>query len=200
MPTLERERSAGAASLSTIGLGWAFLKIGMTAFGGLGAALSLIERDLVERRRVLTPEQMAEALTFTKPLPGSTVVQVVSYVGYRLGGWTGSALATAAFVLPSAVVMVLLAGLFGAVRDFPGFASIMTGLVAAVVGLLAATTFRLGKANVKGWLPLAIALASFAVVVGFKANSALVVVASGLVGVLTLTSPTGPAIPKAGGA
>lgn len=56
--------------LSLLGLGWVFLKIGLTAFGGLGAALALIERELVDRRRVLTKDQLTEALTFTKLLPG----------------------------------------------------------------------------------------------------------------------------------
>ena len=94
-------------------LGWLFLRIGATAFGGLGAGLALIERDLVEKRRLLTSEDVTEALTYTKLLPGSTVIQVVSYLGYKLRGWSGSALATAAFVLPSALLMVLLAALYG---------------------------------------------------------------------------------------
>ena len=148
--------------LSLLGLGWVFLKIGLTAFGGLGAALALIERELVDRRRVLTKDQLTEALTFTKLLPGSTVVQVVSYVGYRLGGWFGSALATAAFVLPSAVGMTLLAVLYVAVSDVPVVGAALKGLAAAVVGLLVATTFRLGQSNVKETLTLVIAGAAFA--------------------------------------
>ncbi len=44
-------------------LGWLFLRIGATAFGGLGAGLALIERDLVEKRRLLTREDVTEALT-----------------------------------------------------------------------------------------------------------------------------------------
>src|SRR4051812_33457474 len=95
--------------LSTIQLAWLFFKIGSTAFGGLGASLAVIHRELVDRRGLLTAEQMTEALAFAKPLPGSTVVQVVSYVGHRLGGWSGSALATMAFLTPPMLAMLAVA-------------------------------------------------------------------------------------------
>ena len=76
-------------------LGWTFLRIGAVAFGGLGATLALLERELVERLHVSTKGQITEALTYTKLLPGSTVVQVVAYLGWRLGGWSASAVVTA---------------------------------------------------------------------------------------------------------
>lgn len=186
------------SALPLLRLGWVFLKIGTTAFGGLGAALALIERELVDRRGVLTKEELTEALTFTKLLPGSTVVQVVSYLGYRLGGWTGSALATAAFVLPSAVGMTLLAVLYVAVNELPGVTGVLKGLAAAVVGLLVATTFRLGQANVKELLTLVIAGAAFAVAF-FGVNAAVIVVVAGLLGVLSLSPPTARQEPQDGG-
>lgn len=174
------------ATLSTLQLGWVFLSLGTVAFGGLGASLALIHRELVDRRRVLTPETLTEALTFTKPLPGSTIVQVVAYLGFRLGGWRGSALAAAAFLTPPFLGMVLMAGLFGIVRDQPGVSSSIKGLAAAVVGLMTSTTLRLGRSNVKGLLTLTIALAAFAAAVRFQVNAALIVVVSGLLGLLTL--------------
>ena len=72
-------------------LGWIFLRIGATAYGGLGTTLALIERELVTQRGMLTPAEVTEALTYTKLLPGSTGPQVVAYLGYRLGGWSGQA-------------------------------------------------------------------------------------------------------------
>ena len=185
--------------LSLLGLGWVFLKIGLTAFGGLGAALALIERELVDRRRVLTKDQLTEALTFTKLLPGSTVVQVVSYAGYRLGGWFGSAIATAAFVLPSAVGMTLLAVLYVAVSDVPVVGAALKGLAAAVVGLLVATTFRLGQSNAKEPLTLVIAGAAFAGAF-LGVNAAAVVVVAGLIGLLILRVPNPQKSKDGGGA
>ena len=169
-------------------LGWVFLRIGATAFGGLGAGLALIERDLVEKRRLLTREDVTEALTYTKLLPGSTLIQVVSYLGFKLGGWSGSALGTAAFILPSALMMFGLAALYGSVSASVSIAPALRGLSAAVVGLLLATTYRLGKANIKGILTLGLAVAAFVSGGFFGVNAALIVVASGLAGGLLLST------------
>lgn len=170
-------------------LAWVFLRLGVTAFGGLGAALALLERELVDSRRVLTRADVAEALTYTKLLPGSTVVQVVSYLGYKLGRWPGSAVATVAFVLPSAVVMLLLAAGYVAAAGVPASGPTLNGLTAAVVGILLATTYRLGKAHIKEPLTLAIALTSFVAGAFFGLNAALIVVVAGLLGALLLSAP-----------
>lgn len=177
----------GAMTLLTLTI--VFLRIGTLGFGGLGAALALIERELVQTRRALTAEDVTEALTYTKLLPGSTVVQVVSYLGYKLGGWPGSALATVAFVLPSALAMVALAALYVAATALPNIAPAVNGLTAAVVGILLATTYRLSKATSKEPIPLTIALVAFLVGAFLDVSAALIVVAAGLLGILLLRSP-----------
>jgi chromate transporter len=101
--------------MSLLEIWWQFIKIGVTAFGGLGVTLSLIERYLVTDRPVLTAHEITESLTYTKLLPGSTGVQVVGYLGYRLGGWPGAALATTAFLLPAFLLMLALSVAYGGV-------------------------------------------------------------------------------------
>src|SRR5207247_9369458 len=82
-------------------LAWALLRIGAVAFGGLGATLALLNHDLVERRGWLVASDVSEALAYTKPLPGSTVVQVVTFLGWRLGSWPGAIIATRRFLVPA---------------------------------------------------------------------------------------------------
>jgi len=170
-------------------LGWIFLRIGATAYGGLGTTLALIERALVTQRGVLTPAEVTEALTYTKLLPGSTGPQAVAYLGYKLGGWSGSALTTAAFLFPSALLMVLLAAAYGATTALPAMGPTVNGLTAGVVGLLLATTYRLGKPNIKEPLTWGIALVAFAVGAFLGISAALIVVAAGLLGVILLSPP-----------
>lgn len=185
----EAAPASGAAYLPLGRLGWIFLRIGATAFGGLGAGLALIERELVQNRRFLTGEDVTEALTYTKLLPGSTLIQVVAYLGFKLRGWPGSALATAAFVFPSAAMMLLLAVFYGSVSGLPGIGPAVNGLTAAVVGLLLAATYRLGKANIKEPLTLGLALLAFISGGFFGVHAAAVVVAAGLLGVFLLSPP-----------
>jgi len=174
-------------------LGWIFLCIGATAYGGLGATLALIERELVTRRGMLSLADVTEALTYTKLLPGSTGPQAIAYLGYKLGGWPGSVLATAAFLVPSALLMTLLAAAYAATIALPAMSSAVNGLTAGVVGILLATTYRLGKSNVRGPLAWGIALAAFAGGAFFSISAALIVTAAGLLGTILLS----PGIPAA---
>jgi chromate transporter len=171
------------SGLSLLTLGQIFLRIGATAFGGLGAALALVERELVTKRQWLTTADVTEALTYTKLLPGSTVVQVVSYLGYKLGGWSGSAVATSAFVFPSAVMMLVLAAVYVTATTVPAMRPAINGLTAAVVGILLATTYRLGKANIPDRITMGIALASIVAGAVLGISAAVIVVAAGLLGV-----------------
>src|SRR5688572_3711336 len=98
--------------MSLAQLCWQFIKIGVAAFGGLGVTLNLIDRYLVKDRGVLTTEDVTESLTYTKFLPGSTGVQVVGYLAYRLGGWPGAALATSAYLSPSFLLILALSILY----------------------------------------------------------------------------------------
>jgi chromate transporter len=149
----------------------------------------LIERELVTKRGMLTPAEVTEALTYTKLLPGSTGPQAIAYLGYKLGGWSGSAIAMAAFIVPSALLMVLLAGAYVATTTLPAIGPAVNGLTAGVVGILLATTYRLGKPNIRNRLTWAIALMSFAVGAFVGISAAFIVVAAGLLGMILLSPP-----------
>ena len=175
--------------LSLLKLGAIFLRMGAVAFGGLGASLALIERELVTKRQWLTAADVTEALTYTKLLPGSTGPQVVAYLGYKLGGWSGSAVATTAFVFPSALIMLVLAAAYVSVTTVPAMRPAINGLTAAVVGILLATTYRLGKANIPDRITLGIALASIVAGAVLGISAAVIVVTAGLLGVCLYVIP-----------
>lgn len=188
----QREESLGhgaARARSRRTLGWVFLRIGVVAFGGLGASLALIERELVTKRQWLTAADVTEALTYTKLLPGSTGPQVVAYLGYKLSGWSGSAVATAAFVFPAVLMMLVLAAAYVSVTSLPVMRTSVNGLTASVVGLLLATTYRLGKANIPDRITLGLALASVVAGAVLGVSAAVIVVAAGLLGVCLYAMP-----------
>lgn len=166
--------------VGTVPLAWAFLTAGALAFGGLGAALALLERELVERRGWLARSDVTDALAFTKPLPGSIIMQIVAFLAWRLGGYRGAAVASVAFIAPAFVLMV--AATVALMNVPPSASSVLAGIQIAVVGLLARSTARLAN-DVSGWkLPL-IALAALACgLVGV--NAALVVLVGGVVAVV----------------
>ena len=171
-------------ALSLPRLAWTFLRVGALSFGGLGATLALIDTMLVIRLGAVSRADIADALTHTKLLPGSTVVQVVAYLGWRLGGWPGSVAAVTAFVLPSALAMVGLAYGYTQADVLPGFAAVRRGVVAVVIALLLGTMARLAAQTLKSHGARLLALAAFAMVVVFPNSSPWVVVGAGVIGLL----------------
>lgn len=167
-------------------LSWHFIKIGSAAFGGLGVTLSLIERYLVKDKGVLAARDVIESLTYTKFLPGSTGVQVVGYLGYRLGGWPGAALATIAYLLPAFLFMLVLSILYEEVTGLlaDSAAPALRGLTAAVAGILVATMYRLAKPAITTLMGALVAVAACALGVVHGVNPAWIVLAAGLLGLL----------------
>lgn len=170
-------RPPGVALLQ---LFWQFLRLGTVAFGGLGAALALLDRRMGRQLGWVTDADIAAALAYTKPLPGSTVVQVVTFLGHRLRGWPGAVLASVAFVAPSFVLMAGAAAGVATLPSGPLLEGALTGIHAAVVGLLAAAMWQLARSQARG-RALGLALAGgFAA--GLVVNAALVVVGAGALG------------------
>ncbi len=163
-------------------LGGVLGRLGAVAFGGLGPALALLQAELVERRGWLSQRDLSDALAFTKPLPGSTVVQVVAFLGWRLRGWAGAVVAALCFIAPAAVLMTVAAAGSAALPNTRAVAGLLTGVQIAVVGLLGAAMWRLARSEARTPALMLVAVAGLAV--GLFVNAALVVLGAGVVGAL----------------
>ena len=169
-------------------IGWELLRLGAFAFGGLGATLALLQRGLVERRQWLEAAAIAEALAFTKALPGSTGIQVVAYLGWRLRGWPGALVAAVAFIIPAAALMIAVAAGSLMLPDQPWVRGALTGIQIAVVGLLFAAMVRLARSEAKGLILTAVLGASC--VLGFFVHAVILVVGAGVIGAAFGTEPS----------
>jgi chromate transporter len=177
----EIERIASTPTLG--GLFLSFLKIGTVGFGGGLAVIALIRTLAVQQRRWLTEQEFASGFALGQTLPGTSAGNLATYVGLRLRGWRGAAVAIAGFILPSMLMMVVLAILYRHLRYLPDTDHLFHGLNAAVVALIIVTAWRMGRNSlIKPWQWF---LAVFAciVVAFFSATVIEVVLAAGLVGI-----------------
>ena len=109
-------------------------------------------------------------------------MQVVSFLGWRLGRLPGAVLASIAFVLPSAVVMTGAAAGLAALPASGALAGALSGIQVVVVGLLASATVKLARSEARGWALRMVLVVGFAA--GLIVNAALVVAGAALVGAL----------------
>lgn len=161
-----------------------FLLLGVTAFGGQPALLALLNRELVERRGWLRNEEITEAFTYTKLLPGPVVVQVVAYLGYRLNGVRGVLAAAAMFLLPSVVTMLALGAAYGRIAANQGVTAALGGLTSAVVGIILVATIGQARKAIRDAVGAVVAITVCIAAVIWNVNPALLVLAAGALGIL----------------
>ena len=165
------------------GLFLSFLKIGISGFGGGFAVLSQIRHLVVLERRWLTEHDFVEALALGQSLPGTAAGNAVTYIGFRLRGWRGATVSLTGFILPSMLMMILLAIFYDQFRALPNTEQLFHGFNAAVVALIAVTAWRMGKhTSSKSWQRILIVL-SFAAVIFLKATVVEVILIAGLIGI-----------------
>lgn len=175
------ERISRTATLG--GLFLSFFKIGLVGFGGGVAVLALIRNVTVRKRRWLTDSEFVEAVALAQSLPGTSAGNTVTYIGVRLRGWRGAVAAMSGFILPSMLMMIVLAIMYKHVRDLSGTQRFFHGLNGAVVALILVTAWRMGK-NIltRRWQWLLAVLAFLAVAI-LNATVLEVVFAAGLIGI-----------------
>jgi chromate transporter len=175
------KRLSRTASLGGIFL--SFLQIGCTGFGGGLAVIAQIRVLALQRRKWFTEHEFAEAFALAQSLPGSTANNVVAYIGLRLRGWRGASVAVAGLILPSMLLMILLAILYRHLRDLPDTEKLFHGLNAAVVALIVVTAWRIGKSTLARPWQWYIAVFSGLAVILFGATVIEVVLVAGLTGI-----------------
>src|SRR6476659_3420262 len=175
------ERISRTATLG--GLFLSFAKIGLVGFGGGVAVLAEIRALTVRQRRWLTDADFAEAVALAQSLPGTSAGNSVTYIGLRLQGWRGAAVALSGFILPSMLIMILLAIGYKHLRAFPDTQRFFHGLNGAVVALILVTAWRMGKNILTERWQWVLAVFAFLAVALLEATVLEVVFGAGLIGI-----------------
>ena len=115
---------------------WTFLTIGAFTFGGGYAMLPLIQAE-VERRGWIDAQSLINFVAVSESTPGPFAVNMATYIGSEMGGVFGSFCATLGVVLPSFVIILIVAKCYDKFRNSRVVKGCMTGLKPAVVGLIA---------------------------------------------------------------
>lgn len=129
-----------------------FLKVGAFTFGGGYALLPMIQREIVYRHRWVDSTAFMDVLVVTQSLPGPLALNSAIIIGRRLRGTAGGLTAALGIVLPSfLIILILVAFLLPLVQGNPYVQAVFYGLRAAVVALVAAAAWKLGRELVRDW-------------------------------------------------
>ncbi|HIW37929.1 MAG TPA: chromate transporter [Candidatus Jeotgalicoccus stercoravium] len=156
----------------------AFLIPGILGYGGGPASIPLVKREVVDTYGWMTTGEFAETLALGNALPGPILTKMGAYIGYETAGVLGSVVAVAASVLPSLLVMVVLASLLYKLKGTNKFKT-LTSLIRPVIAILMAmivVDFLINSIEVSGYYHTAfLIVASFILLQIIKLHPAFVI-------------------------
>ena len=160
-----------------------FFKIGIMTFGGGYAMLPIIQREVVEKKGWCTEEELLNYYALGQCTPGVIAVNTATFLGNKLKGIPGGFVATLGVVLPSLIIISIIAALLTGFAEYPVVQHALAGIRVAVVVLVGFSVKKLivsGVKKARGWCVFVL---SFLVSAVFGITPVLVVVISALVGV-----------------
>ncbi len=168
---------------------WITLKVGALAYGGGYAMITPLHYDLVMNHGWLNETEFSSAVAIGQITPGPLMI-MVAFMGYKIAGLPGAVLGTVGLFLPSALIVLAIAGSYLRFKDAPVIKGMMRGVSLAVIGLLAAVVIQLGQSALAAPVEVLIGVAAFVAAGPLKRDPILVLLGAGLIAlVLALVGP-----------
>ncbi|HHY76377.1 MAG TPA: chromate transporter [Firmicutes bacterium] len=161
-----------------------FAKIGAFSFGGGYAMIPLISHEVVTANGWITMDEFIDVVALSQATPGPIAINSATYIGYKVAGFWGSLAATAGVVTPSFAIMLILGFLFYKYRDVAFVKDIFRGIRPVVVVLIVSAALSVVPSTLTGVIPGIVAAVSAALILGFKKDPVLVLLAAGALGLI----------------
>lgn len=166
------------------GLFITFAVVGVTTFGGGYAMLPALQREVVEKRRWATDEEVMDWYAIGQCTPGVIAVNTATFVGQKLAGVLGGIFATLGVVFPSLVIITIIAAFIQNFAHLPAVQSAFAGIRVCVCVLILNAVVKLWKKSVVDWKTLLIFIAVFACSVFLSISPVIYVLAAAIAGII----------------
>lgn len=160
---------------------WSFLKIGAFTFGGGYAMVPLIQHEVIHNRRWLSEREFVDLLTIAQAAPGPIALNTAVFVGYKERNYWGALAAVMGVVIPSFLIILVVAIFFNNIRDNAWVDAAFRGMRPAVVALIVAPIVGLAKGMHAALIAVAVAVA--VAVWYFGISPILFLIAGAIVGI-----------------
>ncbi|HHY70182.1 MAG TPA: chromate transporter [Thermoanaerobacterales bacterium] len=159
-----------------------FFKIGSFTFGGGYAMIPLIEREVVQNKKWVTEEEMVDVFAVAQSMPGAVAINSATFIGYKVSGKKGAVVATTGVVLPSFLIITLIAVFFSRFQDTPVVKAVFSGIRPAVVGLITIAALKVAKASIIDTTGVILSILSIILVVILNVQAIFVILVGAAVG------------------
>ncbi|MDD5565908.1 MAG: chromate transporter [Candidatus Omnitrophica bacterium] len=163
---------------------WEFFKIGLFTFGGGYAMIPLIEKEIVNKYHWLTMEQFTDLVAIAEMTPGPIAVNSATFVGYKVSKFWGAVGSTAGVVLPSFLIILVVASVFFSIQDNQIVQAAFKGLRPAIFGLIIVAALSIGRVSIADYRSILILVCVVGGILFLKIHPILALVVSALMGVI----------------
>jgi chromate transporter len=160
-----------------------FAGMSVLLFGGGFVFIPLIEHIVVQEHPWLTRQEFVDAIALSQVTPGP-ILNIAAFIGYKVMGLTGAAIATVGIFLPPALVMLASAHFLSRSRNSPHVKAVLRGIRPAVVGMIAAAAWSIGTTAAPTWQSAAIFLAALVALLRLRVDVVWIIPSAGLAGLL----------------
>lgn len=160
-----------------------FLKIGAFTIGGGYAMVPLIQEEVCDKKNWTTEEEFLDIIAIAQSLPGVLAVNTAAILGYKLFGIVGVAVAVLGAVLPSFLIILVIAMFFGQFAKYKTTELVFKGVRPAVAALIAYAVVKLGKKVGFSYFNLGIVILAV-ILLMFNVHPIFIIIISGLTGII----------------
>lgn len=167
-----------------IALYTSWFKMGLFTFGGGYAMLPMIQRDVVEKQKWATEDEIMDYYAIGQCTPGIIAVNTATFVGYKVKGVIGGIVATLGVISPSLIIISIIAACLSNFQDIVVVQQALSGIRISVCILMAVSIYKLGKKSVTNLFGITLCVIAFVMSYFTSVSTVLLVVAAGLCGVI----------------
>lgn len=161
-----------------------FAKIGSMTFGGGYAMLPFLQREIVEKNKWATEEEIMDYFAIGQCTPGVIAVNTATFIGYKLAGVLGGIFATLGVIFPSLVIISIIAAFIRNFADIEAVQHAMNGIQICVCALILDATIRLAKKSFADAYCITIFAITIAVSLFTGISAVFIVIGAGLLGII----------------
>ena len=161
-----------------------FFKLGLLTFGGGFVIIPLMHTEMVEKRQWIHDDDIFDILTIAESTPGPISINASTFIGYKLRGFWGALVSTAGLVLPSLIIVSLLAYVYHQAITIDYVAHAFRGILVAVVLLIGSAVLKFSKKIKPTYFNILLVLASFTASYFGKVNAIYIILTGAMIGIL----------------
>lgn len=159
-----------------------FAKVGTFVVGGGYSMVPFMQNEIVEYRKWITDDEMLDCMAIGQSLPGVITINTTTLIGYRVAGVAGAICSTIGIVFPAFLIIVIFAAVFKTLQNMEVVQNAMSGIRAAVIGMILFSVQKMLKVSVKEKIQISIFILVFILLLFTKVSPLILIILSGFAG------------------